>query len=109
MQVIVSGRHMAVSEALRTYCEEKASRFVRLYDRIQSIEVILDGHNGHHFAEMIVHSIGTRPFVASEEHDDAFAAVDLLIDKIESQIRRHKEKQRNRKHPPAAPRPFDEE
>lgn len=109
MQVIVSGRHMGVSDALRRYCEEKASRFVRLYDRIQSIEVILDAHNGQHFAEMIVHSVGSHPFVASEEHDDAFAAVDLLIDKIESQIRRHKEKRRNRKHPPAASRPFDEE
>lgn len=91
---------MGVSEALRNYCQDKAQRLVRFYDRIQAIEVILDGHDGQHTAEMIVHSDGTHPFVASEEQKDAYAAVDLLIDKLERQISRHKEKLRNRKHPP---------
>ena len=100
MQVTVSGRHMGVSEALKDYCQEKAERLVRFYDRIQSIEVVLDGKKGHHTAEMIVHTDGTQPFVASEAQDDVFAAVDLLLDKIERQLRRHKEKLRNRKHPP---------
>lgn len=103
MQVTVSGRHMGVSEALKQYCREKAQRLARFYDRIQSIEVILDGHDGSHTAEMIVHSDGTPPFVASEEQEDIYAAVDLLLDKIERQIRRHKERLRNRKHPPKAP------
>ncbi len=100
MRVTVSGRHMGVSDALKQYCQEKAERLVRFYDRIQSVEVILDGQAGRHTAEMIVHSDGADPFVASEAQDDAFAAVDLLLDKIESQLRRHKEKLRNRKHPP---------
>ncbi len=100
MQITVSGRHMSVSDALREYCEEKAERLVRFYDRIRSVDVVLDGRNGKHSAEMIVHSEGTTPFVATEHHDDAFAAVDLLLDKIEEQLRRHKEKLRNRKHPP---------
>jgi len=101
MQVTVSGRHMAVSDGLKQYCETKAEKLVRFYDRIQLIEVVLDGHNGQHSAEMIVHTEGTQPFVASEEQADAFAAIDLLMDKIERQIRRHKERLRNRKHPPS--------
>lgn len=105
MQVTVSGRHMGVNDALRDYCEKKAERLVRFYDRIQSIEVVLDGRNGKHSAEMIVHSQGTSPFVAHELHDDVFAAVDLLLDKVEEQIRRHKEKLRNRKHPPKPAEP----
>lgn len=103
MQINVSGRHMSVSDPIRQYCEEKAERLMRFYDRIQSIDVVIDGHNGHHFAEMIVHSEGALPFVASEEQDDVHAAVDLLMDKIERQIRRHKDRLRNRKHPPKAP------
>ena len=99
MQVTVSGRHMGVSDALRDYCVEKAQKLLRFYDRIQKIEVILDGNHGEHTAEMIVHSDGTHPFVASEEREDIFAAVDVLIDKLERQISRHKEKLRNRKHP----------
>lgn len=105
MQITVSGRHMGVSEALKEYCREKSERLVRFFDRIQLIEVVLDGINGQHSAEMIVHSEGTQPFVASERHEDAYAAVDLMLDKIERQIRRHKEKLRNRKHPPKAPEP----
>lgn len=102
MQVIVSGRHMGVSDSLKSYCEEKAGRLVRFFDRIQSIEVILDGQNGKHEAKMIVHAEGSDPFVAHESHSDPFAAVDILLDEIESQVRRHKERLRNRKHPPHA-------
>jgi putative sigma-54 modulation protein len=100
MQITVSGRHMGISESLNSYCREKSERLGRFFDRIQSIEIVLDGNGGLHVAEMIVHSEGSPPFVASEQHEDAYAAVDLMLDKIERQIRRHKEKLRNRKHPP---------
>jgi len=100
MQVTVKGRHMGISESLKAHCQEKAERLQRFLDRIQSIEVVLDGKDGVHTAEMIVHSAGAPPFVATEQHVDAFAAVDLLMDKIEAQLRRYKEKIRNRKHPP---------
>lgn len=100
MEVKISGRHMSVSESLRQYCEEKSLKLTRFYDRIQSIEVVLDGKNGIHTAEMIVHTEHTDPFVASEQNTDAYAAIDLLVDKIERQLTRHKERVRNRKHPP---------
>ena len=99
MQVRVSGRHIAVTESVKQYCDEKAAHMVHFFDRIREIEFVLDGHDGHHFAEVIVHADGTPPFVASEEHTDLHAAVDLLTDKIERQIRRHKDRVRNRKHP----------
>lgn len=103
MQVTVSGRHMGVSDALKQYCEEKAGKLPKYLDSIQSIEVVLDGKNGVHTAEVIVHNKGTQPFVAHDQHADAFAALDLTLDKVEEQLRRHKEKIRNRKHPPQEP------
>lgn len=99
MRVNVVGRHMSLSDAVRDYCTQKAEKLGRFYDRIQSIDVVLDGHDGDHAAEIIVHTDGTSPFVASEHNSDMFAAVDLLMDKIEVQIRRYKERHRNRKHP----------
>lgn len=90
---------MTVSEELKDHCIKKAERLERFYNRIQNIDMILDGHDGQHFAEIIVHADGTQPFVASEEREDAFAAVDVLMDKIERQVRRYKDRQRNRKHP----------
>lgn len=103
MQVTISGRHMAVSEEMQDYCREKVQRLPRYYDRVQSIEVVLDGKDGHHTAELIVHSDGTPPLVAHEAHDDLHAAVDLVLDKMERQLTRLKEKLRNRKHPPRTP------
>jgi len=99
MRVTVTGRHMGVSDALKQYCIEKAERLPRFLDRISAVEVILDGKDGVHTAEMIVHSDGAAPFVAHEQNSDAYAAVDLLLDKIEEQLRRYKERHRNRKHP----------
>ena len=96
---------MGVGAPLRAYCQEKAERLIRFYDRIQSIDVILDGQAGRHTAEIIVHTEGVDPFVAKEAHADAFAAVDVLLDKIEGQLRRHKERLRNRKHPPQPEQP----
>lgn len=98
MQVRVSGRHMGVADGVKSYCSEKADKLTKFYDRINLIEVVLDGQNGRHEAEMIVHAEGVDPFVAKEHHDDLYAAVDLVLEKIEGQLRRHKEKLRNRKH-----------
>lgn len=111
MQVTVTGRHMGVSDALRAYCQEKAERLPRFLDRILSIAIVVEGKEGVHNVEMIVHSAGAQPFVAHEQHTDAYAAVDLLLDKMEEQLRRYKERHRNRKHPPhgaGAPTPEEE-
>lgn len=98
MQVLITGRHMAVGADARAYCNEKAAKLTRFYDRIRSIEVILDGSAGKHTAEMIVHADRTDPFIAVERHEDLLAAVDRVVEKVEAQLRRHKEKHRDRKH-----------
>ncbi|RMG32611.1 MAG: ribosome-associated translation inhibitor RaiA [Planctomycetota bacterium] len=100
MQVKVTGRHMGVSDGLRSYCEQKAERLARYFNRVREVEVIFDGVDGRHRVELVVHADGAGPFVAHCEHDDAYAAVDLAVDKAERQIRDHKERVRNRKHPP---------
>lgn len=105
MQISVTGRHMGVSDALKEYCVTKAERLPRFLDRIQSIEIVVEGKDGLHLVEMIVHAAGSAPFVAQQAHEDAFAAVDLVLDKIEEQLRRFKERLRNRKHPPRAAGP----
>jgi putative sigma-54 modulation protein len=105
MQVLISGRHMRVSAAVKDYCQEKAEKLTRFYDRVQSIEVILDGQSGVHSAEMIVHADRTDPFVAAEQRDDLYAAIDVVVDKVERQLVRHKEKLRNRKHSVRPPSP----
>ena len=102
MQVSVVERSGNISDAVKTYAREKASRLVRFYDRMTAIEVIIGNQAQKFEVEMIARVDHRQTFVASELHDDVFASVDLVVDKLERQLTRHKEKLRNRKHPDSA-------
>ncbi len=89
---------MDLSPELRTYAETKAAKLSRFYDRIRFIEVILNGEGNGFEAELVVKGEHKNVFVAKERGEDMYAAVDLVMDKIERQLTRHKERFRNRKH-----------
>ena len=98
MQARVTGRHVEVTEDVRTYVQQKANKLPRFYDRIHDIEVILDHESEQFTAEMIVRADQKHTFVASETGPDTFALIDLIVDKLERQLTKHKEKHRNHKH-----------
>jgi putative sigma-54 modulation protein len=98
VQISVVGRHIELSPELRSYAETKASKLTKFYDRIQMVEVLLDGEGNGFEAEMVVTAEHKLTFVGKERGEDMYAAVDLVTDKVERQLRRHKEKVRNRKH-----------
>lgn len=98
MQISITERHAKVTDAVKEYVHEKANKLLRFHNRISSIEVILDGTNDQGLVEFIVRIEGSDDFVAKNANGDFFAGVDVVIDKLERQITRHKEKHRNRKH-----------
>lgn len=98
MQIRVTGRHVEVTEDVRNYVEDKANKLPRFYDRIHGIEVVLDRESEQFTAEMIVRADRKHTFVASDTGPDTFALIDMLVDKLERQLKRHKEKNRNHKH-----------
>jgi ribosome hibernation promoting factor len=91
MQVKVTGRHMSVTDAMKSYADEKARKLVKFFDRIQEIRVILDFEGSRPTVECIVDVEHADDFVAHETHDDVYAAIDAVSDKLERQLRRHKE------------------
>lgn len=97
MQVVVTGRHVNVTEEVKAYAAQKAEKLPRFYDRVQSIEVVLDAEGDDFAVDMIV-TAGRNNFIAHETGADMFALIDLIVDKLERQLTRHKEKFRNRKH-----------
>ena len=99
MRITVSGRHKDVSDRLQTYASEKAGKLERYYDRVQSVEVIFSVDGGKHQCEVLATAGHHTVFVAKEENEDPYAALDATVKDLERQIRRHKEKFRNRKHP----------
>ena len=97
MQVNITGLHLEITEALRDYVEEKFERIERHFDRIIAVQVILQVEKLRQKAEATLHVAG-REVVANAEHEDMYAAIDALIDKLDRQILKHKEKNVDRMH-----------
>jgi len=98
VQVIVSARRMEVGEAGKARITEKLSKLTRYYDRIESVEAVLDRQGELPMVEVLVHAEHGIKFVAREAGADLFAALDLVLDKLSRQLTKHKERFRNRKH-----------
>ncbi len=97
MKILVTGRHVEIPPDVREYIEEKAGRLPRFYDRVHEVEVVLD-HEAEQFSvEMIARADRKHTFVASATGPDTFALIDAVTDKIERQLTKHKEKNRNHK------------
>lgn len=92
MQIKISARHGHLSEDIQKFIREKAERLLRFFDRLTSIEVTVDLHPDSNVVEFLAKAEHKHEFVASERNADILAAVDLVLDKLESQIRRYKEK-----------------
>ena len=91
MQVSVTGHHFDVTPALRAYVEEKIGRLERHFDHMTNVHVILSVEKERRRAEATV-SVTRGNLFADTEHDDMYAAIDGLIDKLDRQLKKHKEK-----------------
>jgi putative sigma-54 modulation protein len=93
VQVNVSARHGSLSSHDQEVIKEKAERVRRLFDRVNAIEVTVDfQHQESPHVEINVSAEHTQDFVASATAPTVISALDATIQKIEQQLRRHKEK-----------------
>jgi putative sigma-54 modulation protein len=92
MQISITGHHVEITPPLKQYVESKFSRLERHFERVIDISVILDVEKLRHKAEATIHTRGKSLF-ADAIADDMYAAIDALTDKLDRQIRKHKEKQ----------------
>lgn len=99
MNITVKARHMDVTDAIRDYVESKVAKLPRYYDNIQTIEAILDVEAEHAVVEVVVTARRKSIFVATHREQDLYAAVDQCVQKISEQLRRHKDKVRDRQGP----------
>lgn len=91
MQINLTGHHVDVTDALRTYVDEKIARLERHFDHVTNVHVILSVEKLDRKAEATVHVAGADVF-ADAVHQDMYAAIDALVDKLDRQVIRHKEK-----------------
>ncbi len=98
MIVKITGKHMELTDAMKTYAEKKVAKIIKFHDKVSEIEVIFDVEGQKTHVELIVCVANhTKPFVVTTSDEDAYACLDLAIDKMDRQIVKHKEKARNHK------------
>ena len=97
MQVTVSFKHLDPTDAIRAYAEEKVSKIRKYLDTPVEANVVLSVEKFRHIAEvnLMVNGIAVA---ASDATEDMYSSIDNVMDKIERQLRRHKE--RLKKHKP---------
>ena len=98
VQINVTGRHVEVTEEVKKYAREKAEKLLRFYDRIEAIEVVLDHEGGVFTVKYIVNAGSRNEFIGTDSGPEMFAIIDRVVDKLERQITKHKERFRNRMH-----------
>ncbi|MEM7026788.1 MAG: ribosome hibernation promoting factor [Pseudomonadota bacterium] len=91
MQISVTGHHVDITESLKDYVDNKFARLERHFEHITNIHVILTVEKERQKAEATVH-VNRGNLFADDEQEDMYAAIDGLIDKLDRQLVKHKEK-----------------
>lgn len=91
MQINLTGHHVDITESLRSYVDTKFEKLERHFDHINNVHVILNVEKLSQKAEATLHLSGGEVF-ANSEHTDMYAAIDGLVDKLDRQVIKHKEK-----------------
>ena len=94
MNINFTGHNVEVTDAIRQFTTDKFSRLSRHHDKITSIKVIYDVEKLTQIAEATVH-IPRHEIFARAEAEDMYGAIDALTDKLITQLKKHKEKDRD--------------
>lgn len=91
MQVIVTGHHLEITDSLRAHVNTRFEKLGRHFDNVTDVHVILSIEKLMQKAEATVHINGAKLF-AEDHQEDMYAAIDDMVDKLDRQITKHKEK-----------------
>ena len=94
MQINLTGKNIQITDPLRSYVVSKFERITRHFEEVIEINVVLDVEKFNQHAEATVKSRGKAIF-AEAKQQDMYAAIDILIDKLDRQVLKHKEKIRD--------------
>ncbi len=91
MQLTITARHFELTNAIRDYIEKACDKLTRYFDQIINVHFVLELQNNRNFAEMKLHASHFNLQSQSEEHD-MYLSIDSTIDKMESQVKKLKDK-----------------
>lgn len=91
MNLNLAGHHVIITPAMRDYVTSKIDKITRHFDHVIEVSVILSVEKLKQKAEASVHVRGKDIFVETDSAD-MYASIDSLVDKLDRQILKHKEK-----------------
>lgn len=97
MNLNVSGHHLEITPAIRDYVSDKLGRITRHFDHVIDIHVILSVAKLRQKAEVTLHVRG-KDIHCESEQEDLYAAIDLMVDKLDRQVLKYKGKTGDKPH-----------
>jgi len=94
MNLTVTGHHVEVTSSMRNYVTDKLRRLQRHSENLFKVHVILSVEKSRQKAEATIVVAGQKLY-ADTTQPDMYASIDLLIDKLDRQLIRHKEKSKD--------------
>lgn len=95
MKVLITGRHGAVTDAVRDYAQAKVTKLARFFDRATTARVTMDVDHNDHLVEIVIDVTRGVTLVGKASAPDMYAALDLAEQKLAPQLRRHKQRLSN--------------
>jgi len=95
MRISVTFRHTEPTQALKEYAQTKVGKIKKYLDEPVEADVTLKVEKFRHIAEVLVRADGTT-FNGGESSEDMYSSIDLVVDKMERQIKKHKTKARSK-------------
>ena len=92
MNLTITGHHVEVTDAIREYVSNKLDRVIRHFDNVTCVGVILTVEKLKQKAEVTLHVRGRDIYVESDD-SDLYAAIDSMVDKLDRQVIKYKQKQ----------------
>lgn len=92
MSINITSRHAEITEALKDHVNVKMDGIIQSYPQVEHIHVVLDIQKFHQIVEVVVQAKNHLHVEAKEDSDDMYKSIDLVIDKVDRQLRRHRDK-----------------
>jgi putative sigma-54 modulation protein len=97
MQMHITGRHVEITDDIRSYVEKRVKKIEGVFNRIIDLQVVIELEKSRYFTEIMV-ATKKAMFHAQGETHDVFSSLDSGMDKLDRQIRRYKERMKDWRH-----------
>jgi putative sigma-54 modulation protein len=92
MQIQIVGKQVDVTQPIHDYVNAKLERITRHFDQLTDLHVVLTVEKLKHHAEATLRTNQQKTLHAEADGQDLYAAIDVLADRLDHQVRKHKEK-----------------